>query len=106
MKKLFMLLAIIFIAFTSLTFSQAINIGEVNDSTITTFNFCLIIPERVDSLVTLQCADEDGTIVYMEIREDIFHGKINIIITPNAEDGPITEERTINWFMLPEKEIQ
>ena len=99
MKNIFI---IIFLTIASMTFGQ-IKLGEVNDSTVATFTFCLIQPEISDGYVHLKCSDQNGPTISMEVREDIFHGKINIIITPNEELGPITEEKTVNWFMLPEK---
>ena len=99
-------LVIIFLTLTSIIFGQitASNAAVSSDSLIATYDFCLIIPERIDGNVTLQCADQYGTTIYMEIREDLFQGKINIIIEPNPESGPITQEKTVHWHMLPEKE--
>jgi len=102
MKKFYLVVLVLFLTGISL-FSQ-VNIGEVNDSVITQFHFCMIHPVRDSGIVKLQCADGNGVTIYMEIREDVFVGKLNIIITPSEDLGPITEEKTLNWFMLPEEE--
>ena len=101
MKKIYLVVLVLFLSGISI-FSQ-INIGDVNDSVVTEFQFCLIIPVRDSGIVKLQCADENGVTIYMEIREDIFVGKLNILIVPSEDLGPITKETTLNWFMLPEE---
>jgi hypothetical protein len=99
-------LAIIFLAVASLTFGQVkVNLNESppDSSIVATYNFVMMLPEITDSLVIFQSRDKDGTTIYMEMRKDMFHGKINIIIHPNQELGPVTEENTINWHVLPPK---
>lgn len=98
MKKLILLAVITVLSFP--LFSQIKDTIEVDKQ----FHFCLIIPERDSGFVILQCADGKGTTIYMKVREDMFVGKLNIIITPDENLGPITKEKTINWFMLPEEE--
>jgi hypothetical protein len=102
MKKFYLVVLVLFLSGISL-FSQ-LNIGEVNDSVITEFQFCMIHPVRDSGIVKLHCSDGNGVMIYMEIREDIFEGKLNILITPSDDLGPITKEKTLNWFMLPEEE--
>ena len=90
---------------SSIVFSQvSVNISEGNpiDSVIATYNFCMPIPVRADNYVMLQCKDKDGQMIYMRVREDLFHGKITIILIPDQNLGPITEEKVYNWHLLPE----
>ena len=101
MKKFYLVVLVLFLTVISL-FSQ-INIGEVSDSVVLEYNFCQIIPVRDSGIVKLKCSDGNGVMIYMEIREDVFEGKLNIIITPNGDLGPITKEKTLNWFILPEE---
>jgi len=97
MRKLFLVLIIALFSTLS-SYSQV----EVDiDSVDREFHFCMIIPVRDSGYVTLQCADGKGTTIYMKIREDVFVGKLNIIITP--DEKPITTEKTMNWFILPEE---
>ena len=100
MKKIYLVVLVLFLTGISLFSQVNVNI----DSISTEYHFCMIHPVRDSGIVTLQCADGDGTTIYMEIREDVFVGKLTIIITPSEDLGPITEEKTMNWFMLPEKE--
>ena len=96
------LLGILVIAlFTTLSYSQVK--VDMGDSIITEFHFCLIHPVRDSGIVKLHCSDGNGVTIYMEIREDVFEGKLNILITPSEDLGPITKEKTLNWFMLPEE---
>ena len=97
MKKIYLVVLVLFLTGMSL-FSQ------VKDTVVAEYHFCMIHPVRDSGMVTLQCADGDGTTIFMAIREDVFVGKLTIIITPSEDLGPITEEKTMNWFMLPEKE--
>lgn len=71
--------------------------ATTNDTAMS-FVFCMPLVERTDSLVILKCGD-----IKMEIKKEEFYGQMTIIIIPNEENGPITEKRTINWYMLPEK---
>lgn len=90
---------------SSIVFSQVTaNITEGNpiDSTIATYTFCMPIPVRADNYVMLYCKDKNGQQIYMRIREDLFHGKITIILIPDPSLGPITEEIVYNWHLLPE----
>lgn len=100
MKKLYLASIIALFSFLS-SFSQIE--ADLGDSIDTEYHFCLIHPVRDTGYVTLQCADGNGTTIYMKIREDVFVGKLTIVITPNEK--PITKEKTINWFILPEDDF-
>lgn len=104
MKILNLIAAIFLVGFTAFGQDIHADIAEGNpvDSTIATYRFCLIIPVRADNYVMLQCKDKDGQMIYMRIREDIFHGKITINILPDENLGPIMEEEVFNWHILPE----
>ena len=98
MRKLFVVL--ILALFTTLSYSQVE--VDMGDSIITEYHFCLIELERDSGYVTLQCADSKGMTTLIKIREDVFEGRLTIVITP--DEKPITKEKTINWFVLPEEE--
>ena len=98
MRKLYLVLIIALFSTLS-SYSQVE--ADLGDSIQMEYHFCLINPVRDSGYVILQCADGQGTTVYMKIREDVFVGKLNIIITP--DEKPITKEKTINWFILPEE---
>jgi len=70
--------------------------ATTNDTAMS-FVFCMPLVEITDSLIFLECGD-----IKMEIKREYFHGQMTIVIIPNEENGPITEKRTINWYMLPE----
>jgi len=98
MRKIYALIIVILLTFTT-SFGQ-LQLNEATSDSITqSFVFCMPLAEYTDSIIYLKCGD-----IKMEIKASEFHGQMIINIIPNEEKGPITEKRSINWYILPEKE--
>ena len=97
MKRIYIVLAILF-SISTLSSGQLVLDEATTNDTAMSFVFCMPLAEYTDSIVYLKCGD-----IKMEIKTEEFHGQMTIVIIPNEENGPITEKRTYNRYMLPKE---